>query len=85
MGLLKNRLNLVGREEREERQRGRRGKTTICLKKQMRSQKMDGKADLITQTEMTEKWWLGRETAHFGARSDMGGCTQSQPARSSQG
>lgn len=73
MGLLKNRLNLVGRGEREERQRGRRGKTTVCLGKLTKSQKADGKRDLITQTEVTEKWWLGRETAHLGARSDMGG------------
>lgn len=27
---------------------------------------------MITETEVTEKWWLGRETAHLGARSDMG-------------
>lgn len=27
---------------------------------------------------MTEKWWLAGETAHLGARSDVGGCIQSQ-------
>lgn len=49
MGLLKNRLNLVGREEAEERQGGRREKINVCLEMLMQSQKADGKGDLITQ------------------------------------
>ena len=31
--------------------------------------------------EGTENWGLGRETAHLGAGSDMGGCKQSQAGR----
>lgn len=49
MGLLKSRLNLVGREEGEERQRGRGERSTVCLEKLMQSKKADGKRDLITQ------------------------------------
>lgn len=35
-----------GKEEREERQGGRRGNTTVCLEKLMWSQKTDGMRDL---------------------------------------
>lgn len=61
MGLLKNRLNLVGREEGEERQRGRREKSTVCLEKLMQSKKADGKRDLITQKWLRRGGWAGRE------------------------
>lgn len=57
----------------------------VCLEKLIKSQKADGKEDLITQIELTEKCWLARETAHLGARSYVGSCSQSQPGRDSQG
>jgi len=35
--------------------------------------------------EGTENWWLGRETARFGAGSDTGDCKRSQPGRETRG
>lgn len=79
MGVLKKRLNLVRREERKERQRGRRGKTTVCLEKLMRSQRADGKGDLITQKRNYWEVVAGQGDSIFWSKVWHGGL-HSEPA-----
>lgn len=75
------------RIKRRERKRDKEvGKTAIYLEKVMGSQNADGKRfEGIIQMEGTENWWLSRQTAYFGAGSDMRGCQRGQPGNGTHG